>query len=124
MDSTQMISVPLAEIIRLNTENGIKDQRIKDLEERIAQLLLNPPSKPRKPAEKKILTPEEQEALHLKRVEAGKKGAATKKANEALRKEQERQAMIAELLAQKTPEQIKEEEAAAVAELEAELANI
>jgi hypothetical protein len=124
MDSTQMISVPLAEIIRLNTENGIKDQRIKDLEARIAELLLNPPSKPRKPAVKKILTPEEQEILHLKRVEAGKKGAATKKANEALRKEQERQAMLAELMAEKSPEQIKEEEEAAAAELEAELANI
>jgi hypothetical protein len=100
MDSTQTVQIPLSELVKLNTENGIKDQRIKELEAKIAELLVSPATKPRKQAVKKELTPEEQEAQHLKRVEAGKKASAKRKENEALKKEQDRVALLEQVRAQ------------------------
>jgi hypothetical protein len=61
-------------------------QKIDELSSQITKMSVK---KPRKPTVKKVRTPEEEAILHAKRVEAGKKGAAAKARNAALKKEKE-----------------------------------
>ena len=110
MDAKIQISV--AELLALNTRAVVAEQKVVELEAKIAEIILNPPRKPRTPSAPKVRTPEEIEALRIKRSEAGKKGAETKRlmklAEAAAAKEQAEAAMREQIL-----EQIKNEEAGA-----------
>jgi hypothetical protein len=90
------MTLTFAELTEQIEKRVIAEQRIKELEAKLTAIALDPPKKPRKPAVKKELTPEQAAELHAKRVEAGKKGAAKRAENAALKKEQEREALIAQ----------------------------
>ncbi len=90
------MTLTFAELTEQIEKRVIAEQRIKELEAKLLAVTLNPPKKARKPAVKKELTPEETAALHEKRVAAGKKGAAKRAENAALKKEQEREALLAQ----------------------------
>jgi hypothetical protein len=79
------VTIPLSHLLQLTEAKARAEQKVAELEAKIADLVLNPPRKPRKQSEPKERTPEELEALRIKRSEAGKKGAETKR----LRKQQE-----------------------------------
>ena len=59
-------------------------QKIDELSSQVTKLAIK---KPRKPSVPKVRTPEEEEALRIKRSEAGKKGAAKRRENILLKKE-------------------------------------
>ncbi len=105
------MTITFAELTEQIEKRVLAEQRIKELEAKLAEVTLNPPKKTRKPAVKKERTPEEEEALHLKRVEAGKKGAAVKKAIAEKRKAEEEAARIAEARAKFLAEMAAAEEA-------------
>ena len=90
------MTLTFAELTEQIEKRVIAEQRIKELEAQLLAVTLNPPKKARKPAVKKELTPEQAAELHAKRVEAGKKGAAKRKENAELKKEQDREALMAE----------------------------
>ena len=90
------MTLTFAELSDQIEKRVIAEQRIKELEAKLEAVNLDPIKKARKPAVKKELTPEEQSELHAKRVEAGKKGAAKRAEKAALKKEQEREALLLE----------------------------
>ena len=90
------MTLTFAELSDQIEKRVIAEQRIKELEAKLEAVNLEPTKKARKPAVKKELTPEETAELHDKRVEAGKKGAAKRAENAALKKEQEREVLLLE----------------------------
>jgi hypothetical protein len=103
------IEISVAELIALNTRAVIAEQKVVELEAKVAEMILNPPRKPRKPSVPKVRTPEEIEALRIKRSEAGKKGAETKRLNKlaeaAATKEQQEAALREQILKELAAEQ-------------------
>ncbi len=89
---TATVTIPLSQLLELTEAKARAEQKVIELEAKVAELILNPPRKPRKQSEPKERTPEELEALRIKRSEAGKKGAETKR----LRKIAEAEAAKAE----------------------------
>ena len=61
-------------------------EKIEELNLQVSKLVVK---KPRKQSVPKVRTPEEEEALKIKRSEAAKKGAAKRKENELIKKAQE-----------------------------------
>jgi hypothetical protein len=90
------MTLTFAELTEQIEKRVVAEQRIKELEAKLLAIALDPPKKARKPAVKKELTPEQTAELHAKRVEAGKKGAAKRAENALIKKEQEREALMAE----------------------------
>jgi hypothetical protein len=87
------MTLTFSELTEQIEKRVLAEQRIKELEAKLSAVELAPPKKVRK---QKELTPEEAEELHTKRVEAGKKGAAKRAEKAALKKEQEREALLLE----------------------------
>jgi hypothetical protein len=97
MDAT--IPIPLSTYTQLIERAARAEQQVAELQAKIAEMVLNPPRRPRKPSEPKVRTPEEEEALRIKRSEAGKKSAETrrlKKLAEAEAHKQQQEAAIRE----------------------------
>jgi hypothetical protein len=74
------ISMTVTELIELTERRVIAELKVKELEAMVAQLTIE---LSKKKGSLKEQTPEEQEALRLKRSEAGKKAAAKRKEKQA-----------------------------------------
>jgi hypothetical protein len=75
------VQISVKELMELTEKRIVAETRVRELEAKIAEMLINPPKKERKPREKKVLTAEEELLEYQKRSERAKKSAATRKAN-------------------------------------------
>jgi hypothetical protein len=75
------VTISLRELMELTEKKVIAETRVKELEAKIAEMLINPPRKPREVKPKKVLTAEEELIEYQKRSERAKRSAATRKAN-------------------------------------------
>jgi hypothetical protein len=111
MDAT--VAIPLSVYTQLIERAARAEQQVAELQAKIVDLTLNPPRRPRKPSEPKVRTPEEEEALRIKRSEAGKKSAETRRLRKAAEAEarmlEERSALRAQIAAEMKEEQANSE---------------
>ena len=94
------VALPLSVYTQLIERAAVAEAKVAALEAKVVELTLNPPRRARKPSEPKVRTPEEEEALRIKRSEAAKKAAETKKQRKAAEAEALKQQQEAELRAE------------------------
>ena len=85
--------------VRAETENAQLRIENTQLKEKIVEITLNPPRRPRKPTVPKVLTPEEEAEKKARLSELAKKAAATRKANKLAAEEAARTQQLTELRA-------------------------
>ncbi len=87
------MTLTFAELTQQIELRVLAEQRIRELEAKLAEVTLNPPVKTRKPAVKKELTPEEAAIQLEKRREAYKKGNEKRLATIARKKIEKEEAL-------------------------------